>query len=66
MIDGINNKNLLIYYALVMAIFFILGGWIGSKLSLKTPIHIVQLISGGFMFYASIKMIIKGIQHYLK
>ena len=66
MIDGINNKNLLIYYALVIATFFILGGWIGSKLSLKTPIHIVQLIFGGFMFYASLKMIINGIQHYFK
>ena len=49
-----------------MAVFFIMGGWIGAKLSFKTPIHLVKLVFGIFMFYASIKMIINGIQHYLK
>ena len=56
----------LIYYALVMAIFFIIGGWAGAKLSFKTPKYIVKLVFGGFMLYASLKMIINGIQHYLK
>ena len=65
-VEGVNYKNILIYYALVMTVFFVLGGWIGSKLSFKTPIHIVQLIFGGVMFYASMKMIVNGIQHYFK
>ena len=64
--NNITYKNLLIYYALIMAVFFVMGGWIGAKLSFKTPIHLVKLIFGIFMFYASIKLIISGIQHYLK
>lgn len=65
-VEGTNQKNLLIYYALIMAVFFVVGGWLGAKLSFKTPIHIVQLIFGGVMFYASIKMIINGLQYYFK
>jgi uncharacterized membrane protein YfcA len=49
-----------------MAVFFIFGGWIGSKLTFNTPVHIVQLIFGVFMLYAAIKMIISGVQHYMK
>ena len=64
--NDITYKNLLIYYALIMALFFIMGGWIGSKLSFKTPIHLVKLVFGAFMFYASVKLIMNGIQHYLK
>ena len=64
--NDITHKNLLIYYALIMALFFIMGGWIGSKLSFKTPIHLVKLVFGAFMFYASVKLIMNGIQHYLK
>ena len=64
--NDITYKNLLIYYALIMAIFFIMGGWIGAKLSFKTPIHLVKLVFGSFMFYASVKLIMSGIQHYLK
>ena len=64
--NNITYKNLLIYYALIMAVFFVMGGWIGAKLSFKTPIHLVKLIFGIFMFYASIKLIINGIQQYLK
>jgi uncharacterized membrane protein YfcA len=65
-IEGVDHKNLLIYYALVMAFFFVFGGWIGSKFAFKTPIHIVQLLFGLFMLYASIKMIINGVQYYIK
>ncbi|MDA9809912.1 sulfite exporter TauE/SafE family protein [Flavobacteriales bacterium] len=65
-VEGTSQKNLLIYYALIMAVFFVVGGWLGAKLSFKTPIHIVQLIFGGVMFYASIKMIINGLQYYFK
>ena len=65
-IEGVDHKNLLIYYALVMAFFFVFGGWIGSKFAFKTPIHIVQLLFGLFMLYASIKLIINGVQYYIK
>jgi uncharacterized membrane protein YfcA len=65
-VEGTSQKNLLIYYALIMAVFFVVGGWLGAKLSFKSPIHIVQLIFGGVMFYASIKMIINGLQYYFK
>lgn len=64
-----NDKELnnhLLYYALVMALFFISGGWIGAKWSLKTPVHLVKLIFGGVMLYAAIKMILNGLNHYLK
>ena len=65
-VDNVDYKNLLLYYSLIMAVFFIFGGWIGSKLTFNTPVYIVQLICGVFMLYASIKMIISGIQHYIK
>ena len=34
----------LIVFALVMGIAFVVGGFIGSKVSLKTPIHWVKII----------------------
>ena len=50
----------LIVFALVMGIAFVVGGFIGSKISLKTPIHWVKIIFGSAMFYVSIKMIVNG------
>ena len=49
-----------------MAVFFISGGWLGAKWSLKTPVHIVKLVFGGVMLYAAIKLILNGLNHYLK
>ena len=65
-IEGQIVENKLLIYALIMAVFFVIGGWLGAKWSLKTPVHIVKLIFGSFMLYASIKMILSGINHYLK
>ena len=65
-IEGQIIENKLLIYALIMAVFFIVGGWLGAKWSLKTPVHIVKLVFGSFMLYASIKMILSGINHYLK
>jgi len=65
-IEGQIIENKLLIYALIMAVFFVIGGWLGAKWSLKTPVHIVKLIFGSFMLYASIKMILSGINHYLK
>ena len=50
----------LIVFAFVMGIAFIVGGFIGSKVSLKTPTHWVKIIFGSAMFYVSIKMIVNG------
>ena len=50
----------LIVFALVMGIAFVVGGFIGSKISLKTPIHWVKIIFGSAMFYVSLKMIASG------
>lgn len=65
-IEGQIVENKLVIYALIMAVFFVIGGWLGAKWSLKTPVHIVKLVFGSFMLYASIKMILSGINHYLK
>ena len=65
-VEGQIIENKLLIYALIMAIFFVIGGWLGAKWSLKTPVHIVKLVFGSFMLYASIKMILSGINHYLK
>ena len=65
-IEGQIIENKLLIYALIMAVFFVIGGWLGAKWSLKTPVHIVKLIFGSFMLYASVKMILSGINHYLK
>ena len=65
-IEGQIIENKLLIYALIMAVFFVIGGWLGAKWSLKTPVHVVKLVFGSFMLYASIKMILSGINHYLK
>ena len=65
-IEGQIIENKLLIYALIMAVFFVIGGWLGAKWSLKTPVYIVKLVFGSFMLYASIKMILSGINHYLK
>ena len=57
-------SNTFIIYALIMAVSFIIGGLIGSKLSLKLSGNLVKLIFGCFMLYASIKMIIGGIKYF--
>ena len=57
--QGHLSKQLIIF-ALIMGAAFILGGFIGSKVSLKTPIHWVKIIFGSAMFYVSIKMIVSG------
>lgn len=65
-IEGQIIENKLLIYAVIMAVFFVIGGWLGAKWSLKTPAHIVKLVFGSFMLYASIKMILNGINHFLK
>ncbi|MBG16686.1 MAG: permease [Crocinitomicaceae bacterium] len=59
--QGHLSKQLIIF-ALIMGAAFILGGFIGSKISLKTPVHWVKIIFGSVMLYVSIKMIMSGLK----
>lgn len=47
-------------FGLVIAITFLVGGFLGSKLSLKISPGIVKLVFGIFMAYVSYKLIISG------
>ncbi len=49
--------NMNITFALIIAGAFILGGYFGSKLSLKLSPLMVKLIFGLIMLYAAIRMI---------
>ena len=47
-------------YGLVIAATFLIGGFIGSKLSLKLSPGLVKLIFGVFLAYASFRLILSG------
>jgi uncharacterized membrane protein YfcA len=47
-------------YALIIATTFLVGGFIGSKLSLRLSPGLVKLIFGIFMAYVSFKLIVSG------
>lgn len=49
-------------YGLLIATTFIIGAFLGSKLSLKLPVAWVKLIFGIFMAYVSIQLILAGYQ----
>ena len=53
--DAINWK-----YAGIIAVFFVVGGYFGSKWSLKLDESVVKLIFGLLMLFVSIKMIASG------
>jgi len=44
-------------YALIIALTFVAGGYLGSKMALKLPEAKVKLIFGVIMLYVSIRMI---------
>lgn len=44
-------------YAIVIAVAFIIGGFFGSKISLKLSPHTVKFFFGVLMLYVSIRMI---------
>ncbi|MFT5184633.1 MAG: putative membrane protein YfcA [Flavobacteriales bacterium] len=52
--------NVNLNYALIIAITFIVGGYIGSKLALRMSENKVKLIFGVLMLYASVRMIWKA------
>ena len=47
-------------YGIIIALAFIIGGYLGSKLSLKLSPSIVKLAFGIIMAFVSIKLIISG------
>jgi uncharacterized membrane protein YfcA len=49
-------------YGLIIAIAFIIGGFFGSKLSLKLSPQIVKLAFGLLMAYVSFQLIFSSIQ----
>lgn len=53
--DNVNWK-----FGLVIASTFIIGGYLGSKLSLKLSPGMVKLIFGLIMTYVSFKLVISG------
>jgi len=46
-----------IKYAMIIAVAFILGGWLGSKVAIALPELIVRRIFAGLMIITAIKMI---------
>ena len=57
-----NSGNVNWRYGLLIASTFMIGAFLGSKLSLKLPVHWVKLIFGLFMAYVSIQLILAGYQ----
>jgi len=47
-------------FALIIAATFLVGGFIGSRLSLRLSPGLVKLIFGIFMAYVSFKLIVSG------
>ncbi|MBN2747138.1 MAG: sulfite exporter TauE/SafE family protein [Bacteroidales bacterium] len=45
-------------YALVLAVFFFIGGWIGSKLILQVPQEIVKKMFAIILLFVAVKMLI--------
>jgi uncharacterized membrane protein YfcA len=50
-----------IWYGVIIAIAFIVGGYFGSRLSLKLNANVVKLVFGVLMLYISLRMIYGGL-----
>ena len=61
--SGAVTKNSILYGA-IMAIAFVGGGYLGSKLTLKLSPNLVKLIFGVFMLFVAFKMIIGGLGYF--
>jgi hypothetical protein len=58
--------NEFIAYSAVIAVTFIIGGYFGSKISLKLNPQLVKLIFGVLMLYIGFKMILNGWSYFRK
>ncbi len=47
-------------YAAIIAVAFVIGGFIGSKVALKMSPNLIRLVFGIFMLFVAFKMIISG------
>ncbi len=47
-------------YGIIVSLAFVLGGYLGSKLSLKMSPHVVKFVFGLFMVVVSAKLIYSG------
>ena len=54
----------MLMYAAIMVVTFVVGGYIGSKLSLKLSPELVKFVFGIIMLYVAIKMIINGSKYF--
>lgn len=52
--------NVNIWYGIIIACTFVIGGYFGSKISLRISPYLVKLIFGTFMLYVAFKMIWSG------
>lgn len=60
--EQLDSKMLM--YAAIMVVTFVVGGYIGSKLSLKLSPELVKFVFGLIMLYVAIKMIINGSKYF--
>jgi hypothetical protein len=51
-------------YGLIIAIAFVAGGYIGSRLSLRLSPAVVKIVFGVLMAYLSIRLIMSGVATY--
>jgi uncharacterized membrane protein YfcA len=56
-INYYKTGNLNIYYSLIMALTFVGGAWIGSKVSLSIDAVLMRKIFGGIILLISLKLI---------
>ena len=54
----------LVFYASIMVVTFVVGGYIGSKLSLKLSPELVKFVFGIIMLFVAIKMIVSGSKYF--
>lgn len=54
------TENINWQFGLIVAISFVIGGYVGSKLALKLSPGMVRLIFGFIMAYVSFRMILSG------
>ncbi|MCB0477392.1 MAG: sulfite exporter TauE/SafE family protein [Crocinitomicaceae bacterium] len=52
--------NVNIWYGIIIAGTFVIGGYFGSKISLRLSPNLVKIIFGTFMLYVAFKMIVSG------
>lgn len=57
--DNVNWK-----FGLVVALTFVVGGYVGSKLALRISPSLVKIIFGVIMAFVSVKMILSGVNNF--